>query len=182
MSKPVKALLRKELAGRLQGVDSLVVFSLSGVAGTETNKLRNTLRAKDIRVSVVKNSVARQAMEDVGLLAVSVLLDGPSALAIGGEGVVATVRELLAARKELPSLTVRGALMEGEVFGPDRVEELSRYPTREEALGSIVMLARSPGARLVGALLGPGGRISGALKTLAEGGEEGEGAEGGEAA
>jgi len=176
MSKPVKALLRKELAGRLRGVESLVVFSLSGVSGTANNELRNSLRAKDVQVTVVKNSIAKQALEDVGLSMVSVLLDGPSALAIGGEGAVSTVRDLLEARKDLPTLTVRGAVMEGEVFGPDRVEELSNYPTREEALGNIVMLAGSPGARLGGALRGPGGRISGAVKTIEERGEGGEAA------
>ena len=176
MSKPVKALLRKELARRLEGAESLVVFSLSGVDGTANNELRRHLRGKDIEVTVVKNAIARQALEDVGMSPASVLLEGPSALAMGGEGAVETVRELLEARRKLPTLTVRGAVLEGEVFGPDRVDELSRYPTREEALGNIVMLARSPGARVGGALLGPGGRIGGALKAFEERDQGGEAA------
>ncbi|MHC4716604.1 MAG: 50S ribosomal protein L10 [Planctomycetota bacterium] len=176
MSKPVKALLRRELAGRLQGVDSLVVLSLSGVDGIANNRLRNSLHTKDIQLMVVKNSIARQAFGDVGLSMASELLAGPIALAIGGEGVVSTVRELLQAGKEIRTLAVRGALMEGEVFGPDRVAELSSYPTREEALGNIVMLARSAGARLAGALLGPGGRLGGVLKTIEERGEGGQAA------
>jgi len=61
--------------------------------------------------------------------------------------------------------------MQGDVFGPERVEELSRYPTREEALGRLVLLARSAGARLAGALLGPGGAIAGVLKAIQDRGE-----------
>jgi len=169
MSKPVKQLLRKELAGRLSGADALVVVSLMGVGGVANNRLRGELRAKGIHLTVVKNAIARQALSDVGLSVAGELLEGPCALATGGEGVVTVVRELLNAAKTAPTLEVRGALMEGEVFGPDRVVELSKYPTREEAVANIVLLARSPGARLAGALLGPGGRIGGALKAMADG-------------
>lgn len=176
MSKPVKALLRKELAGRLRGLDSLVVLSLSGVGGVDNNKLRSELRAKDIQVAVVKNAIARQALDDVGLSSVSVLLDGPSAFVMGGEGVVSTVRQLLDKIKELPTMEVRGALMEGEIFGPDRVVELSNYPTRDEALGNIAGLAMSVGSRLAGAFIGPGGRIGGAIKAMADRGEGDEAA------
>ena len=168
MSKPVKALLRKELIRRLEGVDSLAVVSLEGVDGQANNRLRGELRGKDVRVTVVKNSIARQALKEVGLEAVCGLMAGPCALAVGGDSVVELVRDLLAVAKEIPAVRLRGALMEGEAFGPERMVELSRYPTREEAVANVAMLARSPGSRLCGAVLGPGGRIAGILKTIEE--------------
>ena len=64
MSKPVKALLRKELVRRLTGVDSLAVLSLVGIDGVTNNRLRQELLAKDVRVTVVKNSIARQAFKE----------------------------------------------------------------------------------------------------------------------
>ena len=173
MSKPVKTLLRNELIRRLEGADSLVVLSLAGVGGEATNQLRRSLREKNIRVTVVKNAIAKQAFEQVGLSGVSSLLDGPCAVAVSGpDGPVPLVRELLEKRKDIPALLVRGALMEGETFGPDRVVELSKYPTREEALGQLSQLASSPGAKLVGAILGAGGRVAGAVKTLADRSED----------
>jgi large subunit ribosomal protein L10 len=166
MSKPVKALLRKELVRRLDGTDSLTVLSLVGVPGVASNELRGKLRENGITVTVVKNSVARQAFKEVGLESASGLLDGPSAVAVGGESVVDVVRQLLDFGKTHPALIVRGALLEGEVFGPDRVEELSKYPTRDEAIANVAGMALSPGRKLAGALLGPGGRIAGGIKTL----------------
>jgi len=62
MSKPVKAMLRKELIRRLEGVDSLVVLSLAGVDGPATNQLRRSLRRQNILLAVVKNAIARQAL------------------------------------------------------------------------------------------------------------------------
>jgi len=166
MSKPVKAMLRKELVNRLQGVESLAVLSLTGVAGGDNNRLRSQLREKNIRITVVKNSVARQALDEVGLADAGELLDGPCALVTGGDNVVVVVRELLEQRKAIPSLEVKGALMESEIFGPDRVEELSNYPTREEAVANLAGQIKSPGSQLVGALLGAGARLAGIVKAI----------------
>ena len=166
MSKPVKGMLRKEIARRLEGVTDLAVVSVMGVDGNKNNRLRGALREKGIRMLVVKNAMARQAFGETGLDAASGLLEGPCALAFGGESVVDVVREFVNLAKEIPELQVRGALIEGDLFGPDRVAELSRYPTRAEALGNVSRVATTPGSRLVGGLLGPGGLIAGLLKAI----------------
>jgi len=168
MSKPVKALLRKELVKRLSGAESLAVLSLSGVDAVSANSLRRNLRSKNIRLAVVRNSIARQAFKEVGLEKASTLLEGPCALALGGESVVSVVRELLEQAKTIKTVNLRGALMEGEVFGAERLDELSKYPTRAEAISGLVALVLSPGKRLSAALRGPGGRLGGAIKTIEE--------------
>lgn len=177
MSKPVKALLRTELKKRLEGVESLAVVSLMGVDGPSNNQLRRQLFQKQIHVTVVKNSIARQALKEVGLDAVGQLLEGPCALATGADSVVAIVRELLARKKEVPNLVVRGAYLEGSIFGPERVEELSKYPTRDEAIGQAVMLVRSPGSRLASCIIGPGGKLAAILKAIQEKAEQAASAE-----
>ena len=168
MSKPVKNLIRKELARRLEGVNDLAVVSVVGIDGNTTNALRGELLAKDIRVVVVKNAMARQAFEDMGMAAVSELLEGPCALAYGGESVVDVVREIFNRARDIPALHVKGACMEGELFGPDRVAELSKYPTRSEAIGRLSRAATSPGANLVAAAIGPSAVLAGILKKLSE--------------
>ncbi len=168
MSKPIKILLQKDLVGRLEGAQSLAVLGLAGVDGVQTNRLRRQLRDEGVAVSVVKNSVARYALEQIGLSSACGLIDGPCALAWGGDNIVTVVRGLLEAGKEIPALVVKGALLEGEAFGADRIEELSKYPTREEAIATVVMLAKSAGARLAGCLIGPGGRLAGAIKGIEE--------------
>lgn len=168
MSKPVKALLRKELVQRLAGVDSLTVLSLAGVDGVASNRIRQQLKDNDIRLTVVKNSVARQALKEANLAPACDLLEGPCALVTGGASVVATVRQLLDFAKQAPALKVRRALMEGTVFGPDRVDELSRFPTREEALAQLAGLIVAAGGRLAAIALAPGGRVAGAIAAIAE--------------
>lgn len=175
MSKPVKDMLRRNLRQRFEGVRSVAVVDLTGVDATQTNAIRGRLRAKDIHVMVVKNSVARDAFRSVGLEVAVPLLDGPCAVAYGGDSVVTVVRELLAIHKETPALTVKAAVLEGEPFGADRVEELSKFPTRDEAIAKVVSCVLAPGSKLAGCLQAPGAALAGILKTIEEkqgGGDE----------
>ena len=168
MSKPVKELVRKELIKRFHGLTSLAIVGFTGLDAVATNRVRGRLLAKDIRITVVKNSLARQAFKELGLDAACSLLDGPCALAYGAESVVEVVRELLDIHKQYRSLTVKGAVLEGEAFDESQIEALSKYPTRDEAIARVLACALSPGGKLAGCLIGPGGRIASILKTIEE--------------
>ena len=171
MSKPVKELMRKELISRFEGVTSLAVVDLTGVNAVANNMIRARLRDKGIRLTVVKNILARQAFKEVGLAQAGDMLEGPCAITSGGDNVVSMVRELLDIAKEVPALTVKAALLEGEVFPAERIVELSKYPTRDEAIAAVVACALSPGRKLAGCVLAPGSAIAGILKTLEEKGD-----------
>jgi len=176
MSRQVKELVRRELAKRFEGLTSLAVVGFSGVDGVKTHEIRRRLRGKDIVLMVVKNSMARQAFKAVGLDVAAGMLDGPCALAYGADSVVTVVRELLDIGKEAPGLTVKAALLEGELFGPEDVTELSRFPTRDEAIRNVVSCVLWPGRKLAGCLVGPGAMLASIVKAIEEK-RSGDGAE-----
>lgn len=188
MSKPVKDLLRKEFVKRFDGVTSLAVVGFTGLDAVTTNVIRGRLREKDIRMSVVKNSLVRQAFKSVGMDRMRDLIEGPCAIAYAADpervGIVIVVRELLEINRESPALTVKAALLDGEVFGADQIEELSRYPSRDEAIARAVRCVLSGGGNLAVALAGPGAKLVSILKTIEEahgggkaGGEDSPGAD-----
>ncbi len=166
MSRSAKELMQKEIAKRLDGVTDLAIVSVVGVDGKTSNALRGELRAKGIGLMVVNNAMAFKALGQLGLDDMAGLLEGPCAVAWGGESIVDVVREFIDRSKDVPALKVKGACMEGELFGPDRVVELSKYPTQSEALGNLARVATSPGANLAAALLGPGAVLAGILKSI----------------
>ena len=170
MSKPVKQMIRKDLAKRFTNVSSLAVVGFSGLDAQQTYEMRGRLAEKEIELKVVKNSLAKQAFQDVGLESACDLLDGPCAIAWGADSVVTVVRELLDINKKTaPTLTVKAALLDGEIFaGEQDVKRLSKFPTRDEAIGQIVQAALSAGANVAGCIVAPGGAIAGILKTLEE--------------
>ncbi len=173
MSKPVKELVRQELIRRFEGVTSLAVVGFTGLDAVTTNRIRGRLRQKAIRLTVVKNSLAKQAFRQIGLEKAAGLLDGPCGVAYGADpemvGVVTVVRELTEIGRASPALTVKAALLEGQVFvGPEQVTALSRYPTREEALADVAACLMGPAGSLAACLVGPGGQVAALLKAIEE--------------
>ena len=174
MSKSVKEMMRTQLVGRLDGVDSVAVVDLTGIDANTTNQIRHRLMEKSIRLSVVKNSMARYAFKQVGLVDAVALLEGPCALAWGGESIVSVLRELRDIRREVGQLGLKGALLDGDVYGAERMEELANYPTREEAIAQALQAVLSPGANLAGCLIAPGGAIAALIEAIEEQGDGGE--------
>lgn len=168
MSKFVKELIIDDLKSRIGDVRDMLVIDSSKVDAITDNEFRAALRAQNVTLLTVKNSLARRALNDVGVDSLDPVLAGPSTLVWGGEDIVALSKEITKWAKQIATLEVKGGTVEGTSLDAAGVEALSKSPSREELIGRVVMLAQSPGAQLVGALLGPGGKIAGQLKAKAE--------------
>jgi len=181
MSKPVKKMMQRELAGRLEGVSSLAVVGFTGIDAITTHMIRGRLREKKIALMVVKNAMARHAFDSIGLPEAKDLLAGPCAVAFSTDpealGVVEVVRELVEIGTKAPNLTVKAALLEGQTFGPDRIAELKNYPTRSEAQSKALSCVLGPGGKLSACLAGPGAVIASLLKSIESKREEEGGSE-----
>jgi large subunit ribosomal protein L10 len=177
MSKKVKGLITNELTAKFKGVETLGVINPRGIDGIKTNGLRRRMRAKGLRMTVVKNSLVRRAVGDGKLKGFEKLLNGPSAL-VHGEGSVASIaRFLLAEKKNDEKLEIRGVFFDGEVFEGDKgIERASKMPTRQEAIANVLGLILGPGRKLAGAIKGPGGTLGAMLKTIEEKAKTKEGA------
>lgn len=166
MSRPVKDLMIKAYQETFNGHDGVVLINIRGVNAAQNGELRTALAEQGIRMMVVKNRLAKQAIKGTDLEPVSDLFDGSIAIAFGGESVVNVARAVVKHQEGRDFIEVKGAILEGTVFGPDDVKTLSKYPTREEAIGKLAGALLGPGASLAAALLGPGKKLAGAIKSL----------------
>jgi len=167
MSKPVKELILADYKKRFDNVEAALVIDVRGMDANDNNALRLDLASKDIRVTIVKNSLARKAFAGTGLEPIIGSLQGPSALAYGAESVVDVAREMVAWARKLEHLELRAAVLDGELFeGKAGVTRLSQYPTRLEAKARVVQLVLAPAATLVAAMLGPPSGILSIVKEI----------------
>lgn len=174
MSKYVKQLLQAEFEKRItdEHISDFLVVSTKCVGGVDNNVVRGGLKEKGINLLVVRNSLFRKALASCEMGAAAALFEGPCAVVYGGDGVVDVTKELVEWAKKIPAIEIRGAYLEGTVLGSDKATDLSKMPSRVELQGEIVMLACSPGARLAGALAGPGSVIAGCIKAIVDKGEK----------
>lgn len=175
MSKPVKEMIMSDYQQRFAEVDSALVIDIRGIDANENNTLRNTLREKGIKVTIIKNTLARKSFAGTGLEALAPGLEGPSALAYGDVSVVNIARELVDWAKKVQNLELKGAVLEGIYFeGEAGVKRLSEFPTKEEAQGKVVQLVLTPAQNVVGAVAGPGSTVLSLIKQIEEKLEKGE--------
>lgn len=174
MSKPVKEMMMRTYQQAFENVTDAVLVDIRGVDANTNNELRNGLAEKEIRVRVVQNALARKVFSDSPLEPISDLLEGPTAVVYGGESVVDVAREILDWAKKVKQVEVKGAIMEGAVFGADEVDRLSKYPTRVEAQGQVIQVVLGPAGQVIGAATSAGSNIAGILSTIEEKLEKGE--------
>lgn len=175
MSKTVKSMILRDYADRFGEESDVAVISIRGINSNDTNKIRADLRKKDIRITIVRNSLAKRQFTEGDLGALTPILTGPSALAYGGQSVVEVARELVELVKTFPGIELKGAVLDGELFsGEEGVKALSKFPTREEAIAQTVALILSPGRNLAASVLGPGRKLASLVKAIEEKLEKGE--------
>lgn len=175
MSKPIKGLIIDEYRQRFADVDNALVVDIRGIEANDNNEMRIELQKQDIRITVVKNTLARKAFEGTGLEALGDVLEGPAALAYGGDSVVEVARAIVEWAKKVGDLDLKGAVLDGELFeGEAGVKRLSSFPTRDEAKAKVVQVVLTPGGKVVSCATSPGSNILGIIKEIEERLEKGE--------
>jgi len=165
MSKPVKEMLTQEYRRRYAGVEGACLVSVIGLDAVSTNRLRRELKAANIRLQVIKNSLARRAFTGTPLEPLGSALEGACAMVTGGESVIDVAKILVAAKKNYPKMELRVGMLDGDTE-LIAIERLASFRNRTELLRELAALIASPGRRLAGCLRGPGGRIAGCVQAM----------------
>ena len=170
MSKYVKELIAGELKQRLKGIDEALLVNVIGLDANQSVVLRRQLRDKNIELMVVKNSLAKRATEGTPLASALDGMEGNLAVVWGGEDFISLAKEVvkLHNNKDMAAFEARGGVMDGEQLTPERVQEISKWPSREEQLSLLVGQILSPGRNLAAALEGPGGALASQIKQKSE--------------
>jgi len=174
MSKFLKDMLTKDLSSRLDGVEDCLVANVIGIDSNTTTALRARLREKGISLMVVKNSLAQRATEGTALSPAFEGLTGNAAVVWGASDFVSLVKEVTALDKEedeLEHFKALGGVMDGEKLTPEKVAEISKWPSRDEQLSMLVGQILGPGAQLAEQIVGPGSQLASQIKSKSEGDE-----------
>lgn len=170
LTKKQKATIVDEVTTQLEDASTVYLTNASGLTVENANALRKKFRESDIQYRVVKNTLLRLAMDRVGgYEELYDLLSGPTAVAFTNEP-AAPARVIKKFSSDsgdgLPEL--KGAFVDGAVYGADSLEALASLKSKDELVADIIGLLMSPMTNVVGAVQAQGSNLVGAIKTISE--------------
>jgi large subunit ribosomal protein L10 len=170
MSKFVKEVITKDISDALEGVEDCLVVNVVGMDANSTVALRKRLREKNIRLMVVKNSLAARAFSGGSLAPAFDGVTGSSAVVWGAEDFISLVKEVTELDKsdDFKAFESRGGVMDGEQLTAEKVKLMSKWPNRLEQLSILSGQLLAPGANLSAQLIGPGGQLASQIKKKSE--------------
>lgn len=169
-SREQKAASIAEIKEKLEQTPAIYLTNCSGLTVAEANELRGRFRKAQVDLKVIKNTLLRLAMEEIGgYEGVYGQLHGPTAVAFSEEPAAPArvlKKYLEDSKAELPQL--KGAFIDGAVYGAGTLEALASLKSKDELVADIIGLLLSPITNIVGALQAPGSTLAGAIQTIAE--------------
>lgn len=141
------------------------------MSAERTSSLRRTCFNKNIKLTVVKNTILKKAFERVegkDFTELYSALAGPTAVMISDTG-NAPAKLIKEFRKRETKPALKGAYVEEMCFvGEDQLQALIDIKSREELIGEVIGLLQSPIRNVIGALQSSGHTIAGLVKTLSD--------------
>ncbi len=154
MDRQSKQQLVEQLSETLKTATLMIAIDYRGLTVGQMNKLRQGLRQAEGKndLLVVKNTLMRLAVADTDFAEVSDLLVGPNVLLFAYEDPVSPTKALVEAAKTMPKLEIKGGVYSGKAITVEKIQELAKMPSREEALGMLAGVLAAPMRNLAGGL------------------------------
>ena len=147
------------LTEQLKAANAGVLVDYKGITVAEDTALRVELRKEGVKYGVVKNTLARFALNNVGLNELDSVLNGTTSLATSDADPIAPMRSVNKYAKQLgdKKFTIMGGFMDGKVLTMDEIMALAELPSKETLQ-----------AQALGMMLAPITSLAIVLKAIAE--------------
>ena len=149
LSRAVKETRIKELGDELGAVDNVIVVDFKGLDVPQATELRRQMRAASGCYRVVKNRLARRALQGTPFELLTEHFSGTTAIAYSGEDPVALAKTLVGFTKTAPVLQVKAAVVQGQTLDPAAVTALAALPSKGELYAKLLMLLQAPATQFV---------------------------------
>lgn len=150
MKRESKVQQVEELQALFASVEGIFLADASGVDVNAINELRSAFRKEGVTFRVVKNTLARRALEGSANEALRELFRGPTAIAVKAGDPVSPAKIALNFAKDHAKFEVKGGILGGSLLDAAGVEAVSKMKGRDELRADFLSLLKAPQTQLVG--------------------------------
>ena len=138
---------------------SAVVAEYRGLTVAEMTDLRVKARENGVYLRVIRNTLAKRAVEGTDFACMQDALTGPVICAFSQDDPGAAARLLKEFSKENDTMQVTALAIGGELLGADQIDAVANLPTYEEALAKLMSVMNGPITKLTRTINDIPGRV-----------------------
>ena len=138
---------------------SAVVAEYRGLTVADMTDLRVKARESGVYLRVIRNTLARRAVEGTEFECMQDALTGPVICAFSQDDPGAAARLLKDYSKEFEAMNVTAVAIGGELLGADQLDAVASLPTYEEALEKLMSVMNGPITKLTRTINDIPGRV-----------------------
>lgn len=143
LSRQEKAAKIDEVSALVAGAQTIVVAEYRGLDVEAVTKLRKQARGNGVQLRVLKNTLARRAVNDTPFAGLADKLVGPLVYGFSSDP-VAGAKVLAAFAKDNDKLVLKAGAMANFVLDEAGVQSLATMPSREELLAMLMATMQAP--------------------------------------
>jgi large subunit ribosomal protein L10 len=163
------------LAQKFDGAKGIYMVDFNNINVEKITQLRAELRKNGVQYIVVKNTLARIALERCGLGGLTPYLIGPTGIAVTKTDSISPAKVFKEFKKKnINLLALKAAYVDGSLFKSDEALKLADLPGREVLLSQLLSCMSAPLSNFVGTLGSPLSKLALVLETLKNKKEKGE--------
>lgn len=139
-----KRVVVEELKVKIAEAQSFVVLDYKGLTVAQDTELRNEFRKQNVEYKVLKNTLFRKALNELGYTQFDEALNGPSAFAFGTADAIAPAKVAVEGSKKFNQIKVKCGMFDKQFADAKVVDAMSKVPGREQLLGMLVSVLAAP--------------------------------------
>ncbi|NOL50027.1 50S ribosomal protein L10 [Pelistega europaea] len=133
----------EEVSKAIANAQTMVVAEYRGISVASMTELRVNARKEGVYLRVLKNTLARRAVEGTPFANLADHMVGPLVYA-ASEDAVAAAKVLHQFAKQDDKIILKAGSYNGELLNTAQVAELASIPSREELLSKLLFVMQAP--------------------------------------
>lgn len=152
MARPEKEKIVAEIADKISSAEGVFLADYKGLTVEEISNLRGKLREASIDFKVVKNTLARRSVDQVGMNDLIQYLTGPTAMAFCMADPITGAKILAEFQKQNEKLELKACVFDEHVYDKNYIDQIAKLPSNEQIQAQTVGIISAPLRGMVGVL------------------------------
>ncbi len=143
-SQQAKHEMVEQIKQKIQESHSFVVIDYKGLTVAQDTEFRAEFRKNGVDYRVLKNTLVRKALNELGYTEFDEALNGPSAIAFGTDDAVAPAKVASEGVKKYNKMQIKCGMFDKKFADAQVCEQMAKVPNRETLLAMLVSVLSAP--------------------------------------